>query len=110
MFFHRFIISSAMALVLIVSSIALADFEPQQVVTLDGKSVTIGNAGEKPQLVFVMATRCPNGLFRSTKNTAKSFVSADLIRMKPKTMTKLSNIPRRMDLSFQFIAIHRTKS
>ncbi len=38
---------------------AFAEIGPQSVTTLNGKSVTIGGAGDKPTLVFILATRCP---------------------------------------------------
>lgn len=52
-----------------------SEIKPVIVKTLDGKEVLIGNGGEKPQLVFILATRCPvsNAYNQRMEAIAKEF-------------------------------------
>ncbi|MCX7835780.1 MAG: redoxin domain-containing protein [bacterium] len=40
-------------------SLALAEIKPVIVRSLDGKEVLVGDKNDKPQLIFILATRCP---------------------------------------------------
>ncbi|MDK9700333.1 MAG: redoxin family protein [bacterium] len=56
---NRVVHGIAVLMFVAVASFVSAEIKPIEVTSLDGKRLTVGRGGELPELVMVLATRCP---------------------------------------------------